>query len=80
MCRRGSITHQAIFSTPRDRYLHCDGHGALFRVEDGVCVDGPCVGERLAPVPVRVADGMVCLDRDDVALVDEISKVMSDPS
>ena len=61
-------------------YLLCDGHGALFRVEDGVCIDGPCLGERLAPVPVHVAHGLVCLDRDDVVLVKEISKVMSDLS
>ena len=68
------------FFDAEGRYLHCDGHGALFRVEDGVCVEGPCLGERLVRAPVRVAAGLVCLDRDDVVLVDEISKVMSDLS
>ena len=35
------------------------GHGALFRLEDGVCVAGPCAGERLKPWPVAVIDGVV---------------------
>lgn len=39
--------------------IQCDWHGALFRVEDGLCVGGPCVGQRLQPWPVVVLDGMV---------------------
>lgn len=49
-----------------DRYLTrekdlilCSGHGALFRPEDGLCVAGPCAGDRLAPWPVAVVDGAV---------------------
>lgn len=49
-----------------DRYLTrekdlilCAGHGALFRIEDGVCVAGPCAGRALSPWPVRVVDGAV---------------------
>jgi nitrite reductase/ring-hydroxylating ferredoxin subunit len=44
-----------------DRYLTrekdlilCGGHGALFRIEDGWCLAGPCAGGRLTPWPVRV--------------------------
>jgi nitrite reductase/ring-hydroxylating ferredoxin subunit len=59
-------------------YLLCGGHAALFRIEDGVCVDGPCEGEALRPVALRLEGERVWLDRDGVALVDEISKVMSD--
>ena len=25
--------------------LFCDSHAALFRIEDGVCVEGPCEGD-----------------------------------
>ena len=32
---------------------------ALFRPEDGYCVDGPCAGDSLAPAPVSLIDGMV---------------------
>jgi len=49
-----------------DRYLTrekdlilCSGHGALFRIEDGECVAGPCFGARLEPWPVRVENGAV---------------------
>ncbi len=49
-----------------DRYLTregdlilCAGHAALFRIEDGLCIGGPCGGRRLAPWPVRVAAGEV---------------------
>lgn len=49
-----------------DRYLTrekdlllCSGHGALFRIEDGCCVMGPCAGEHLAPWPVRIEGGDV---------------------
>lgn len=39
-------------------HLQCSTHGALFRIEDGMCVEGPCVGRPLRPVPLRVgADG-----------------------
>lgn len=41
------------------RHLVCSTHGARFRLADGVCVAGPCVGARLSPVTVVVADGMV---------------------
>jgi nitrite reductase/ring-hydroxylating ferredoxin subunit len=37
----------------------CAGHGALFRLEDGLCIGGPCGGRRLAPWPVRVEDSLV---------------------
>ena len=34
------------------RYLLCHQHGALYRLVDGKCVSGPCVGESLTPVTV----------------------------
>lgn len=50
-----------------DRYLtreadriFCSGHGALFRIEDGLCTSGPCAGDRLEPWPVVVdAEGVI---------------------
>ena len=49
-----------------DRYLTstgdlimCGWHGALFRIEDGKCVGGPCVGDSLRAWPVEVRDGMI---------------------
>ena len=44
-----------------DRIL-CAGHGAVFRIEDGVCLAGPCSGEMLEPWPVTVRDGNIVTD------------------
>jgi nitrite reductase/ring-hydroxylating ferredoxin subunit len=35
------------------RHLLCNQHGALYRLDDGWCVSGPCAGERLAALAVR---------------------------
>jgi nitrite reductase/ring-hydroxylating ferredoxin subunit len=48
-------------------YIQCATHGALFRIADGVCVYGPCAGDRLTPVPTAVEAGEVVLfDTDAV--------------
>jgi nitrite reductase/ring-hydroxylating ferredoxin subunit len=48
------------------RFLSADGsriicatHGAEFRIEDGQCLHGPCLGERLEAVMIRIKDGEV---------------------
>ncbi len=35
-------------------HIQCSTHHALFRIEDGFCVAGPCAGQSLKKVPVRV--------------------------
>ena len=47
------------YFTRDGRHLLCSGHAALFRPEDGVCVAGPCAGDRLTPWPVAVLGGEV---------------------
>lgn len=42
----------------RSRIL-CAAHGALFRIEDGVCEVGPCLGQALTRVEVIIQDGAV---------------------
>jgi len=34
--------------------LVCSTHGARFRVADGVCVAGPCLGKRLRAIPITL--------------------------
>ena len=46
-------------------YLQCAVHGALFRVEDGHCVHGPCAGDALQPLRVAEVDGYIRLEQDD---------------
>ncbi len=43
------------------RLIQCSFHGAQFRIEDGLCVYGPCVGQRLTPVAIAVKDGAIML-------------------
>lgn len=45
------------YLTPTGDLIACSWHGALFRIEDGLCVGGPCLGERLIPWPVQVEAG-----------------------
>ncbi|MCG7985298.1 MAG: Rieske (2Fe-2S) protein [Candidatus Thiodiazotropha lotti] len=47
-------------------YIQCVTHGALFRVEDGLCLRGPCAGDALSPIPVDVREG------DVVAMLDSL--------
>lgn len=49
------------FMDPDRQYLQCATHGALFRLEDGTCIAGPCVGKQLSPLAAEVREGMVVL-------------------
>jgi nitrite reductase/ring-hydroxylating ferredoxin subunit len=44
------------------RYIQCSGHGARFDPASGHCLRGPCAGESLTSLPVRIVAGMVMLD------------------
>ncbi|MEE3625872.1 Rieske (2Fe-2S) protein [Nitrospirillum sp. BR 11752] len=50
------------FMSADGQHLQCATHGALFRVDDGLCLRGPCAGRGLTPVAVRVKDGALYLD------------------
>lgn len=47
------------YLTPDATHIQCSWHGALYTVEEGRCVGGPCVGARLLPWPVAAIDGMI---------------------
>jgi nitrite reductase/ring-hydroxylating ferredoxin subunit len=42
-------------------FIQCATHGALFRIEDGFCLKGPCAGERLRPLTVAEENGEIYL-------------------
>ena len=54
--------HPGRFCTYRGQVLMCAHHSAIFRFEDGLCIDGPCEGARLTPVAVRIEAGVVLAD------------------
>ncbi len=47
------------YLTPDRTLIGCSWHGALFRIEDGACVGGPCAGAALTPWPLAVDRGVV---------------------
>ncbi len=52
------------FLTPDRSLIVCDSHGALFEIATGLCVDGPCAGQRLKPVPIEIRAGYVLFAAD----------------
>jgi len=57
------------FLAPELAVIRCVMHGALFEVETGDCIVGPCVGHALQPLEIHVRNGYVILD-DSVPLED----------
>ena len=49
------------FLDPSGLRLMCGKHGALFEIGTGCCVEGPCTGQGLEPVPVALIGGEVCV-------------------
>lgn len=47
------------YLTPSGDLIACSWHGALFDIDSGDCVGGPCVGARLTPWPLVVVDGSI---------------------
>ena len=44
----------------RDRsHIMCATHGAMFDIETGRCIAGPCLGDHLMAFPVTVRDGTI---------------------
>ena len=37
-----------------NRFIQCSTHGALFQINDGYCVRGPCVGAKLQSLPLKI--------------------------
>jgi len=73
--RRGNAVHGYVDRCPHmglplaqelDRYLTPDGdriqcswHGAIFDVESGRCLGGPCPGTALREWPIELSDGQI---------------------
>ena len=42
-----------------EQYIQCSVHGALFRIEDGYCIQGPCIGNSLTKVRSYLTDNKI---------------------
>jgi nitrite reductase/ring-hydroxylating ferredoxin subunit len=47
------------YLTPDGSLIACSWHGALFEIDSGACVGGPCAGQALPPWPVKVHGGSI---------------------
>jgi len=48
------------FLTADGDYIQCGMHGALFRIDNGECIHGPCIGEFLEEIAVyQVGDNLL---------------------
>lgn len=47
------------------QYIQCSTHGALFKIDTGECVVGPCNGQKLQPVECNVIDGYIKVNQLD---------------
>ena len=47
------------YLTPAGDLIACSWHGALFDIDTGACVGGPCAGAALRPWPVALIDGWI---------------------
>jgi nitrite reductase/ring-hydroxylating ferredoxin subunit len=53
--------HPGQFLNLGKTLIMCSTHGALFRIEDGFCLSGPCAGKSLEPALTEVKGGTVYL-------------------
>ncbi len=53
-----------VFLDRRSAEIICTGHGARFDADSGTCISGPCVGQRLTALEVRVRDGRLFVSWD----------------
>ncbi len=48
------------------QYLVCSTHGAMFQVDDGYCVAGPCAGDALQALPIRQEQGNIFIETNEM--------------
>ncbi len=42
-------------------FIQCSTHGALFKIDNGECITGPCHGQSLTAIPFEHIDGRLVL-------------------
>ncbi len=58
------------FLTADGSLIVCASHGALFERDGGLCIAGPCTGQRLTALPLRIeADYVLLADEADPAAI-----------
>lgn len=47
-------------------FIQCATHGALFSIENGECIAGPCPGEKLTALACTLKDGQLWVELPEV--------------
>ncbi len=50
------------FLDDENAFIQCATHGALFRIENGQCIQGPCLGETLETVDFFIEKNTIWVD------------------
>ena len=53
--------HAGKFLDKEKKHILCSTHGALFQIEDGYCIFGPCRSSYLEAVPIIIKDDSVLI-------------------
>lgn len=51
------------FLTGDQQFIQCTLHGALFRIDDGCCIHGPCLNQCLTALELKVKNGVLWIAR-----------------
>ncbi len=44
------------------QYIQCATHGALFKINNGECISGPCLGQQLEAINFSLEDEQIVVD------------------
>ena len=44
-----------------NKYIQCANHGALFEINSGLCIYGPCKNQSLKPLPFKIINNYIYL-------------------
>lgn len=50
-----------VFLDTEGQMIQCANHGALFNINDGKCVSGPCLNKGLEAIPHTIENGNICV-------------------
>lgn len=54
------------FLDPDGAYIICSGHGALFVIESGDCILGPCQGQGLWQLEYSLENGLLSISEEEL--------------
>lgn len=54
------------FLDPDGALIQCATHGALFEIETGHCISGPCLGQNLQAIPFILDNGLIMVDESSL--------------